>query len=306
MSYPLPLPQNRAPLHPATFLSLPLGAVIPRGWLLDQLEVQASGITGHLDEYWPDVGRSKGRTENTSQPYTAWLGGSGEDWERAPYYCDGLVPLAYLLQAAGSPSGTRLVAKAAQYITWMLNSRRPNGYFGPDNPDWWPRMVALKVLMASYEASGTFGSTHDPAILDLMLGYCRFMNNMLDAMPLHVWGAARGADNQLVVQWLYNLTGESFLLTLARKIQVQTMDWPALQARYELGKALQMKHYRGSMGTHAVNNAQGIKASAVWYAQEGDPRRVDEARQSIRQLMEHHGQPNGIWSGDEHLNGTSP
>ncbi len=300
MPFRTPLPQNRAPLHPAAFLSLPLGAVTPRGWLLDQLEVQAGGITGHLDEYWPDVGRTKGRTELTSRPYTGWLGGSGEDWERAPYYCDGLVPLASLLQAAGSPTGPRLAAKAVQYISWMLNSRRSNGYFGPDNPDWWPRMVALKVLMAWYE------SAPDPAILDLMTNYARYMDHMLDSTPLFVWGAARGADNQLALHWLYNLTGEAFLLGLAARIQAQTMDWPALQGRYELGRALEMKFYRGSMGTHVVNNAQGIKAAAVWYVQDGSEEHRSASRGMIDSLMRHHGQPNGIWSGDEHLNGTNP
>jgi len=60
-----PLPANRAPLNPTAFLALPVGAVRPRGWLLDQLSIQAAGLTGHLDEFWPDVGLNCG-----------WLGGA--------------------------------------------------------------------------------------------------------------------------------------------------------------------------------------------------------------------------------------
>jgi hypothetical protein len=105
MTFPAPLAQNRAPLQPAAFLPLPLGAVRPRGWLLEQLRIQAQGLTGHLDEFWPDVGLQCG-----------WLGGPGDDWERAPYYCDGLVPLAYILD------DQRLIVKANKYISWILNS----------------------------------------------------------------------------------------------------------------------------------------------------------------------------------------
>src|SRR5437764_11105368 len=47
---------NRAPLRPNTYNLLPLGAIEPRGWLRKQLEIQASGLTGHLDEFWKDVG----------------------------------------------------------------------------------------------------------------------------------------------------------------------------------------------------------------------------------------------------------
>src|ERR1035438_1589258 len=79
-----PIP-NRAPLAPNAFTPLPLTDIQPRGWLLRQLQTQASGLSGHLDEFWKDVG-----------PNSGWLGGTGESWERGPYYMDGLVPLAYL------------------------------------------------------------------------------------------------------------------------------------------------------------------------------------------------------------------
>ena len=96
------------------FIELPLGAVKPRGWLRDQLVLQANGITGHLEEFWPDVG-----------PESAWKGGKGEGWERGPYYLDGLVPLAYLLDDA------RLIAKVKVWTDWILQIGQTNGWFGP-------------------------------------------------------------------------------------------------------------------------------------------------------------------------------
>ena len=97
--YREPLPQSRAPLQPAAFRPLPVGAVRAAGWLDDQLRVQAGGLTGHLDEFWPDVGLNCG-----------WLGGDGDAWERAPYYCDGLVPLGYILD------DPRLIVKGQKYV----------------------------------------------------------------------------------------------------------------------------------------------------------------------------------------------
>jgi uncharacterized protein len=277
-----PLPANRAPLRSTAFRALPVGSVRPRGWLLDQLNIQASGLTGHLDEFWPDVGLNCG-----------WLGGSGHDWERPPYYCDGLVPLAYLLD------DQRLIVKANKYISWTLNSVHPNGQFGPKNNDWWPRMVMLKVLMSYHEA------TSDGRVLDLMTGYFKFQQRMLPGRPLHTWGSARGADNLLAIHWLYNQTGDTFLLELAHGVAEQTMDWATLQGKYALADLLIGEHL-GHMATHVVNNAQGIKTPAVLYVQSGDEWHRKASKDAIMNMMSHHGQPTGIWSGDEHLHGTDP
>src|ERR1700721_3036575 len=77
---------GQATLTAGVMRSLPLGAIKPAGWLARQLRIQANGMGGHLDEFWPDVG-----------PNSGWLGGTGESWERSPYFVDGLIPLAYLL-----------------------------------------------------------------------------------------------------------------------------------------------------------------------------------------------------------------
>ena len=277
------LPKNREPLYPSAFQALPLGAIKPKGWLKDQLVVQANGLTGHLDEFWEDVG-----------PNSGWLGGSGESWERGPYYLDGLLPLAYLLD------DERLINKVKPWIEWTLNSVRPNGFFGPRNPDWWARMVMLKVLMMYYEVSD------DERVLSLMSNYFRYQSGALEARPLYTWSKARVMDTILVIHWLYNLIGEDFLLVLAEQLMNQSIDWADLQANYALKNMLPLEEWDGGMTTHVVNNAMGVKQGGVFYAQTGKEWHRIAPKLGIEQLMKHHGQPNGIWSGDEHLNGTSP
>ena len=79
------------------------GALRPKGWLKKQLEIQAEGLSGHLDQVWPDIRDS------------AWIGGKAEGWERVPYWLDGFIPLAYLLQKE------ELIARAKKYIHYPMN-----------------------------------------------------------------------------------------------------------------------------------------------------------------------------------------
>ena len=69
------------------FKTLHIEEVKPTGWLKKQLEIQAGGLSGKLHDSWESVGT-----------YSGWLGGTGENWERGPYYLDGILPLAYYLK----------------------------------------------------------------------------------------------------------------------------------------------------------------------------------------------------------------
>lgn len=65
---------------------------------------QKNGATGQMDKLYPLVmGERNG-----------WLGGDGDQWERGPYWIDGLLPLAYILDDA------QLKAKVQPWIEWAL------------------------------------------------------------------------------------------------------------------------------------------------------------------------------------------
>jgi hypothetical protein len=158
---------NRPPLVPMPYMEMPLGCIRPEGWLMQQLQLMKSGMTGHLDELYPTV----------LGPRNGWLGGDGDGWERGPYWLDGLIPLAWILD------DEELKAKAMPWIEWTLSSQTEDGYFGPvpfaEKPapepgiqksprrDWWPKMVMLKVLQQYHEATG------DDRVINLMTRYFR-------------------------------------------------------------------------------------------------------------------------------------
>ncbi len=262
------------------FLELPLGAVKPTGWLLEQLRLQADGLTGHLEELWADVG-----------PDSAWLGGSGEAWERGPYYLDGLLPLAHVLGDA------RLLEKAQRWIEAIIASQREDGFFGPtSNDDWWPRMVVLKVLAQHFDA------TQDPRIMSFMRRYFDHQLTHLPTRPLEGWGAARGAENLLPALWLFERTNDPRLLKLVDLILAQTLDWETyLTEHLAHGPVTSFSHF-----THVVNVAMALKLPALRFARDGDCTHLEAIRRSFENLDALHGMVNGMFSGDEWLAGLGP
>lgn len=285
--------RNRAPLAPNTFDPLPLGAIRPTGWLRTQLEIQANGLGGHLDETWADVG-----------PNSGWLGGTGESWERGPYFLDGLVPLAYQLDDA------RLKAKAQKFIDWTLDNQQPNGMIGPhSNDDWWPRMVMLKALTQYQEATG------DPRVIPVMQHYFAYQLSQLPTRPLRDWGKFRWQDEVLSVLWLYNRTGDPKLIDLARLLHQQGFDWQANFADFKYTQRItpefiKLNEHNGlgdtALATHGVNNAMALKASPIWSLISGNAADRQALVHQLAELDRWHGLPNGIFSADEHFAGRNP
>ena len=288
--------QNRYPLKVKPYLPLPLGVIKPGGWLGKQLHLMRDGLTGNLDTIYKEVlGERNG-----------WLGGDGDVWERGPYWLDGLVPLAYILQ------DERLMSKAQPWIEWAIASQKEDGYFGPHAEagteqlpeaglqkdkaaDWWPRMVMLKVLQQYYSATG------DSRVIGMMQRYFRYQLANLPRFPLghwSWWGEQRGGDNLAVVLWLYNITGDAFLLELADLIHKQTFDWTETFLHSdELSKSLTL---------HGVNVAQAIKEPVVYYQRAPEEKYIEAVSKGLGDLEYFHGQAHGVFSGDELLHGTSP
>jgi hypothetical protein len=292
-SVPLAIVRNRAPLVPNAFYFLPLGSIRPAGWLKNQLQIQANGLGGHLDETWADVG-----------PDSGWLGGKGESWERGPYFLDGLAPLAWTLK------DDRLKAKAQRFIDWTLDHQAPNGMIGPaSNNDWWPRYVMLKALTQYQEFSG------DPRVIPVMDRYFRYQLAELPARPLRDWSKFRWQDELLSVIWLYNRTGSAYLLDLARLLHAQGHDWMAQFADFKFTRKItpdfiKLDEDHGlrdiSLSTHGVNNGQAIKTGPVWSIVSGNSNDRSGVLTMIAELDKYHGLPNGMFSCDEHLAGPDP
>ena len=290
---PQPIMRTRAPLVAPKFCSLPLGSIRPTSWLRNQLQIQANGLGGHLDETWADVG-----------PDSGWLGGKGESWERGPYFLDGLIPLAWLLDDA------RLKTKAQRFVDWTLDHQAPNGMIGPpSNDDWWPRFVILKALTQYQEFTG------DERVIPVMDRYFRHQLEELPKRPLRDWSKFRWQDEALSVIWLYNRTGSAYLIDLAGLLHQQGHDWVAQYADFKFTQKITSDYLKLDEGnglkdlalsTHGVNNAQAIKTGAVWSLVSGEETDRNAVLHMISELNKYHGLPNGMFSCDEHLAGRDP
>jgi hypothetical protein len=254
--------------------------------------LQADGISGHLDEFWPDVQESQ------------WFGGDREAWERAPYWLDGFIPLAYTLD---DPA---LKARVAHYMDFILSHQHEDGWLGPRHMvqaggrpvdahyDIWAQILAMKVLAQYHEASG------DERALAALVKALRLLDTHIDRAPLFNWGQFRWFEGLIGLYYAYERTGEPWLLPLAVKLHAQGFDWGSFFARWPL-TAPTPKGRWNYMG-HVVNNAMAVKAHGLWSRLSGEARDRQAVYDIIVKLDRYHGTAVGIFTGDECLAGISP
>lgn len=273
--------QNKSPLTVTPFTALPIGSVRAEGWLLKQLQLQKDGLTGYAESLYNGA--------NDLGAGSDWLGGSGDSWERAPYYTKGLIALAYVLD------DQELKSKAQKWIDWSLSTQLRSGFFGPlNNKDWWARMPMLYAIRDYYEA------TNDARVIPFFTNYFQYEYNTIDSQPLSSWGRSRAGDNIDIIFWLYNRTGDAFLLELADKLKNQSYNWTDIFTNNEFnqfGTDFQPKHN--------VNVPQAMKMPAIYFQKSQSQADRDAFFIGREHLLCDHGQPEGMESGNEMLAGKS-
>jgi DUF1680 family protein len=229
-----------------------------------------------------------------------WFGGTAEGWERAPYWLDGVIPLAWQLD------DRLLKARVGRYLDYILTHQRPDGWFGPypvdavaKRYDMWAILLANKVLAQYHHATG------DARVLDAVVRSLHAMSSGLDRTPLYGWGKFRWYEGLVAIFHAYEHAGEPWLLDLARKLRTQGVDFEALYTTEDITLPTARRGL-WKWTKHVVNTAMATKASALSWRLDRRPADRVFALRMIEQLDRHHGQVTGMFTGDECLAGRNP
>ncbi len=265
-------PSNRAPLVTRPFARLTVGSITPKGWLRKQLELEADGMAGHLEELSPWC-------KFAGNAWTDPQGKGHSGWEELPYWLKGYGDLGYVLR------DERITHGAKRWIDAILASQRPDGFFGPEalrtaldgKPDTWPHNPILSAMRSWQEFSG------DERVIPFMTRWFRWQNALPAAQLRGGWGELRYSDYLDSVVWLYNRTGDAWLLDLARKMHENSADYT-----------------HGIPNWHNVNIAQGFREPAEFGEIAKDPNFLAATERDYATVMQLYGQmPGGGFAGDE-------
>ena len=258
----------------------------PAGWLRRELEIQAEGLSGNLDKIWPDVRDSR------------WVGGDREGWERVPYWLDGFIPLAYLLDDEDK------IARAKRYVDAILAGQREDGWICPCSDeeragyDMWALYLIDKVLMLYYDCSG------DERVPDAVRRSLKNLYEHIQAHPIFSWAHSRWFECLIPIFRLYELEPEEWLLNLGRLLRKQGMNYEAIYADWQY----KVPERKWQWETHVVNQGMAIKEGALVSLLDDPSGEADDSfsEYMLAQLFEYHGTAVGHFTGDECLSGLSP
>ena len=255
----------------------------PALWLKRQLEIQAEGLSGNLDKIWPDVRDS------------AWIGGDREGWERVPYWLDGFIPLAYLLEDED------MISRAKKYIDAILAAQKPDGWICPcaDDEraqyDTWAVQLITKVLVGYYECSGD--ERIPRVVYDTLKNYYELLRS--GRITLFRWGKFRWFETFIAIAFVYNIYKEEWLKDLAKILRAQGADYREFVELWK--RPLNLWRFE----THIVNLAMMLKTEAVSCDFLGEE--YTDIAEYLRDILDkYNGTVYESFTGDECLSGVSP
>ncbi len=255
----------------------------PEGWLRRQLEIQAEGLSGNLHKIWPDIRDSK------------WIGGDREGWERVPYWLDGFIPLAYLLE------NEDMIATVKKYIDAIVSSQEEDGWICPcpekkrATYDTWAIQLICKTLKVYYDCSGD--ERIPDVIYRVMKNYYELLNNK--KIKLFMWGRFRWFETFISLNFLYERYKEEWIKDLAKIIKEQGYDYNTATEKWKKPSHMWV------LNTHIVNMAMMLKSEAVSH-ELLDEEYTDNAEKLRRILDRYNGTAFEGFTGDEVLSGLDP
>ena len=254
-----------------------------QGWIKRQLEIQAEGLSGNLHKIWPDVRDS------------AWVGGNCEGWERVPYWLDGFIPLAYLLE------NDEMIATMKRYIDAIIEKQQVDGWICPcedgkrEKYDTWAIQLICKTLKVYYDCSG------DERIPDVIY---KVLNNYYvllksGEIKLFGWGKYRWFESFISLNFIYEKYQEDWIKDLAKIIKEQGFDYNTTVENWKIPS------HKWQMNTHIVNITMMLKSEAVSHELLGE-KYMDNAEKLRKILDKYNGTAYDGFTGDEVLSGIDP
>lgn len=255
----------------------------PGGWLRRQLEIQAEGLSGNLHKIWPDIRDS------------AWIGGNREGWERVPYWLDGFIPLAYLLE------NEEMIATVKKYIDAIVLAQDEDGWICPCKKDerakydTWATQLICKVLKVYYDCSGD--ERIPDVIYSVLKNYYELLKN--GQIELFKWGKYRWFETFVSLNFLYEKYNEDWIKDLAKIIKRQGYDYNTAIDSWKKPSHMWLRK------THIVNITMMLKSEAISHDLLSEEY-TDNAEKLRKILDKYNGTAFEGFTGDECLSGLDP
>ncbi len=268
-------PSGRAPLVAPKYVKLPFGAVRPQGWLNTQLNLQANGMTGHIDEFYGPLKS---------------LSGLNRSIEYLFCYHEGLMALAYLM------NNQTLITKAKTAVDYFINSQTSDGNF-LGTTEAFDHVAICRGMIEYYEI------TNDSRVIPFLTKYFHYVNSA--GLTGNTWSTDRKPEHVPVALWLYNRTGDQTVLdAITKTCMTQLNGWRNNYQNFTFTDSVNKVTFYPSY-VHNVNIGHAFKY-ALYALQSNDSSYKDIYKKGLPLVDKFHGSTCGRFNADENFTGKQP